>query len=115
MDPSTGRIECSANVNCPKARCECDEALAWGIIQNWGDYNLENELQVKQANSNLTFTKLFRTDSTSTRPASHTQRTRITAVELAAHATISATMFDDAAESTLRKRSITVMQWKLSN
>jgi len=45
MDPATGRIECSANVNCPKARCECDEALAWGIIENWGDYNLENELQ----------------------------------------------------------------------
>jgi len=106
MDPSTGRIECSANVNCPKARCECDEALAWGIIQNWGDYNLENELQVNQASSNLQITRFFRTDSTSTRRASHTRRTRITAEELAVHATISATMFDDAAESTLRKRSI---------
>ncbi|CAG5111369.1 Oidioi.mRNA.OKI2018_I69.chr2.g5685.t1.cds [Oikopleura dioica] len=45
MDPATGRIECSGNSGCPKARCDCDETLAFGIIENWDSYNPENEPQ----------------------------------------------------------------------
>ena len=106
MDPSTGRIECSGNVNCPKARCECDEALAFGIIDNWDAYNLENELQVRPEYVTLKIMKFFRTDLTSIQPANHTRRTPITAEELEGHATMSATTFDDAAENILRKGSI---------
>ena len=46
FDPETMRFICNSEVDAHKARCQCDEALAFEIVQNLDDFNSDFELEV---------------------------------------------------------------------